>query len=485
MQSWLNDGTEDVQRRTLASLLKRGVATLWGHDHGLSESLSMEQFCESQPAVGYEDIRPWVARMIDGEANLLWPGVTRRFAQSSGTSGGKSKFIPVTGDSLRENHYRGGTYSVALYLAENPESRIFGGRNFILGGSYDNTLGISGRVRVGDLSASLIDCMNPLAALLRVPPKRIALMSDWEKKLPALVDAAVRADVRVIAGVPSWFLGVIKSMLNRMSAASVHDVWPNLEVFFHGGIAFGPYRSEYNAVTDRSKMHYVENYNASEGFFSVQDRLGQEGMLLLPDCGVFYEFLPVGHDIADGTLPMWRLEQDKVYEMIVTAPNGLWRYRIGDTVRVVSVDPVRIVVAGRTQAFINAFGEELMVCNADSAIEQAASLTGASVADYTAAPVYASGNRRGYHQWVVEFVTEPVDMELFVRELDRVLREENSDYDAKRTKDIFLAEPQVVVGSRGVFDRWLEQTGRRGGQRKVPRLSNNREVIDSILKLNE
>ena len=303
------------------------------------------------------------------------------------------------------------------------------------------------------------------------------------KKLPALVNAAMHADVRSISGVPSWFLTVLQTMLARTGAASVHEVWPNLEVFFHGGIAFGPYRTQYERITDTARMRYWENYNASEGFFGVQARPGSPNMRLLMNTDVFYEFLPV--DSPDAVpVPAWEVERGKIYAMLITSGNGLWRYPLGDTVRVESLNPLEITIAGRTKHFINAFGEEVMVHNTDAALMKACSRTGAQVLNYTAAPVYADGNRRGHHQWLIEFSQPPADIERFADELDAALQQENSDYQAKRSGGIFLDRLTVETAKPGVFDRWLASTGKLGGQRKVPRLSNDRRFMDPLLEFN-
>lgn len=483
-RKWPETDTAAIQQQQFDMLLRKGSATAWGDAHGYRRGMEYEKFHDATPLCSYEDIRPIVNRMIAGEANLLWPGVTRRFAQSSGTTGGKSKFVPITDDSLRYCHYRGGTYSLTRYLTLNPESRIFAGKSFILGGSFANTLGINRPdVRIGDLSATLIDRINPLANLTRIPDKHTALLADWEEKLPALVEAGLKADVTNIAGVPSWFLTVLKKILERAGAESIHDVWPNLEVFFHGGIAFGPYRAEYDAITNPSLMHYIETYNASEGFFGVQADASPGRLMLLVDCGMFFEFLPLGADPAEA-VPAWKVKQGEVYEMIITGCNGLWRYRIGDTVKIEATDPVRFTIAGRTKAFINAFGEELMVHNADRALERVCGMMNCSVTDYTAAPVYTHGRHRGRHQWVIEFSSPPESISDFAAALDSALRAENSDYDAKRTDDIFLAPLEVTVARRGLFDSWLESTGKRGGQRKVPRLCNNRDIIEKLLEMN-
>lgn len=470
---------EASQRATLASLLREGCATSWGREHGFEPGLGYEEWRQRSPLVSYEDIRPRVMEMIAGQPSVLWPGVTRRFAQSSGTSGGKSKYIPITQRGLQRCHYRGGTDVVARYLSLYPDSRLMGGKALILGGSFANELGPEYRdVKVGDLSAHLIDCINPLAGLLRVPGKQIALTADWHRKLPRLVDEVIRQDVTNLSGVPSWMMTVLKEVLKVTGAASVHEVWPRLEVFFHGGISFEPYREEYRQLIGPS-MRYLETYNASEGFFGVQLDRDSRAMLLMMDVDTFYEFIPVeGGD----PVPAWQVEAGRVYELVITSSNGLWRYRPGDTVMIESTDPVTITIAGRTQQYINAFGEELMVYNADAAVARTCAATGASIANYTAAPVYATCGTRGRHEWLVEWTAAPDDPDRFAALLDDNLRAENSDYDAKRRGDIFLSRLSIVTVPSGTFDRWLQSTGKLGGQRKIPRLCPDRRYADAILK---
>ena len=335
---------------------------------------------------------------------------------------------------------------------------------------------------VGDLSANLIDAINPLANYFRVPDKHTALLSDWSEKLPALVKASLHENITNISGVPSWFLTVLRSVISEAGATTIHDVWPGLEVFFHGGIAFGPYREQYHAITDTSRMRYIENYNASEGFFAAQDtRDASAGMLLMLNHGIFFEFRPL--DGGD-PVPAWRVEQGKTYALVITSCNGLWRYLPGDTVRIESVEPLRISIAGRTNSFINAFGEELMVWNADAAIAAACASTGARVADYTAAPVYTSCRTKGHHQWIIEWAKAPAcGNEAFADILDAELQKVNSDYQAKRSQDIFLARLELTEAPKGTFARWLASTGRLGGQRKVPRLANDRRIVDNIIEI--
>lgn len=475
--------TESEQRRVLAALLRRASGTVVGERYGFPTIDSYERFT-SLPLVEYEDIRADVMRMVRGEKGILWPGRCIRFAQSSGTSGGKCKFIPITDDALRNNHYGGAAYSVAAYLDQYPESRLFGGKCLILGGSFANELtDVPPAVRVGDLSASLIDRINPLVNLFRVPDKETALMADWEKKLPAIVKASLNEDITNISGVPSWFMTVLRNVLKEAGVSSIHDVWPNLEVFFHGGIAFGPYRDQYRAITDPAKMRYQENYNASEGFFAIQDDRKSSSMRLLCNIGVFYEFIPVESPDAM-PLPAWKVEPGRIYSLVITGSNGLWRYKIGDTVRVESVSPLRITIAGRTRSFINAFGEEVMEWNTDAALAAACRRTGAAVANYHASPVYADCGHKGRHEWLIEWTTPPsCGIDAFAEILDAELTAVNSDYQAKRTGGIFLDRLSIVEVPEGVFDRWLASTGKLGGQRKVPRLANDRKVADSIIEI--
>ncbi len=487
---WHSAG-KDIQLSQLKSLLKRGARSEMGRRYCFNELMRMENpyaaFFYRVPLSDYEMIRNDVMRMVRGESGVLWPGVCRNFAQSSGTSGGKSKYIPVTDDSLHRCHYKGASDTVAHYLRSNPGSRLFSGKGMILGGSFANELDLSKLrgVRVGDLSATLIDKINPFINFFRVPDKKTALMSDWTQKLPALVAAAKDADITNMSGVPSWFLTVAKEIVKARGVENLSEAWPNLEVFFHGGISFEPYRAEYAALTDPDKMHFVENYNASEGFFAVQNDPADKSMLLTIDNDIFYEFIRLS-DPERVPLPIWDLEEGEVYELLITSSNGLWRYHTGDTVRVMSTAPVKIRIAGRTKCFINAFGEELMEENAERAIFEVCRKLGCAMLNYTAAPVFAEGNKRGRHQWLVEWGKAPEYIAEFAMRLDAELRKLNSDYDAKRSHTIFLDPPEVISVKRGVFDEWLRHVGngKLGGQRKVPRLSNDRKIADKILEIN-
>ena len=478
---------EAVQREQLTYLLESASYTEYGQKYRFANIQGYNQFKNTVPLARYEDLKPHIMRMVRGEKNVLWHGRVANFAQSSGTSDGKSKYIPITRESFKRNHYQGAADVVALYLNMNPASRLFAGKAFILGGSFANEVsGAAPGTRIGDLSANLIENINPMVNLLRVPGKQVALMEDWAEKLPTLVKASIKENITNLSGVPSWFLTVLREALKATGTSNIHQVWPNLEVFFHGGISFDPYREQYQAITDPQKMHFVETYNASEGFFAAQSSAESNAMLLLLDVGVFYEFIPIEQDDSENpvTYPAWELEQGKTYALVISSCNGLWRYRIGDTVRVESTSPLKIRIVGRTRSFINAFGEELMVHNANAAITAACQATGASIADYTAAPVFTTETSKGCHEWLVEFTVQPDSLQHFAQVLDSTLKQENSDYEAKRYNDIFLAPPRITVAKPNLFDNWLEMTGKRGGQRKVPRLCNDRKLLDRLLELN-
>ncbi|MBD5317102.1 MAG: GH3 auxin-responsive promoter family protein [Bacteroides sp.] len=480
---------EEVQRAELARMVSMARDTEWGRSHGFRKVRTYEDYRQAVATLTpYEELRPLVMRMIGGEANVLWPGVTRNFAQSSGTSDGRSKYIPVTAESFRRTHYRGARHSVAHYLDNVSGSRLFDGRAFILGGSFANELSLPAGVSVGDLSANLIARMPAMAEWIRVPKRRIALMADWTEKLPALVEASARrTDITNLSGVPSWFLTVLKGVLDHTGAETIHDVWPRLEVFFHGGIAFGPYREQYRRITDPKRMHYLENYNASEGFIAVQNDLSNPAMLMLLDAGQFFEFIPADEALSANPriLAPWEVTKGETYALVLTAVNGLWRYPLGDTVTICDTDPLRITVAGRTKHYINAFGEELMVHNADAALTATCRRLDCDVANYTAAPVYAGSRSRGRHQWLIEFNRAPERLDEFARVLDEEVQRQNSDYQAKRSGGIFLDPLTVTVARRGLFDDWLASTGKLGGQRKVPRLCNDRHFIDPMLQMNQ
>lgn len=480
--SWNRNG-EDTQRRVLAVLLRQLEKTCYGRVNHVKASNSYREFVTRVPLSDYSSLEPWIMRMVRGESDVLWPGLVKRFAQSSGTSSGRSKYIPITSASLRMNHYRGTADVVAHYLRAYPGSRLFSGKGLILGGSFANTLpeGITGHgIKVGDLSATLIEQMPGVSGMFRAPTREIALMEDWEEKLPAIAKSVEKADLTNLSGVPSWMLTLLRRVLDDTGCGDIKELWPNMEVFFHGGISFAPYRGEYARIAGAG-MRYMENYNASEGFFACQNDPDDPAMLLLIDGGVFYEFIPVGTE--EPPVPLWEVERGKIYELVVSGVNGLWRYRPGDTVRIESTAPVKVTVAGRTSSFINAFGEEVMEHNAEAAITAACAEHQASVRNYTVAPRYSRDGRRGCHEWYVEWETAPADTAAFASTLDRALQSVNSDYEAKRSGGIFLDPAEVITVAPGTFEHWLAThgTGRLGGQRKVPRLCNDRRIADELL----
>lgn len=478
--------TDELQQQQLHYLLRMATPTVWGQQYDFLHIKDYQTFSQRVPLQVYDDLRPYIHRMINGEPNILWPGVTRWFAKSSGTTSDKSKFIPVTNNILRKCHYQGPKDVVAFYLRNYPNSRMFEGKGLILGGSHSPSP-LNQRVRQGDLSAVLLQNLTPLAELFRVPRKQIILMDEWESKLQAIVKATAKADVTNLSGVPSWMLTLIKAILDYTGKQTLTEVWPNLELFIHGGISFEPYRACYKQLIPSPNMHYMESYNASEGFFGIQDDPHNPALLLMPDYGVFYEFVPLEeldtpHPQA---IPLEGVEIGRNYALVISTPGGLWRYLIGDTVRFTSLQPPKLLITGRTKHYINAFGEELMVGNAEKALAITCQETGAIVREYTAAPLFElTGKAEGYHQWMVEFEQQPHDLTLFAKRLDMHLQHVNSDYEAKRYKGISLAPLQIIVARKDLFYDWMKQKGKLGGQHKVPRLSNDRKLLEELIALN-
>ena len=471
--------------QVLRRLTSKAERTEWGREHGFASLRTYEDFAASSPVNTYEDLKLAIDRMRQGERDVLWPGQVRWYAKSSGTTNDKSKFIPVSQDGLRDTHYAGGRDAVAWYLGNNPHSRIFDGKALILGGSHASNYNLKNSL-VGDLSAILIENINPLVNLVRVPKKETALLSDFELKRDRIAHEAIRENVSNLSGVPSWMLSVMNRVLEITGKDNLSEVWPNLEMFFHGGVAFTPYREQYRKLIPSANMHYMETYNASEGFFGIQDDPSDLSMSLMLDYGVFYEFIPMDELESPNphVVPLWGVETGRNYAMLISTSSGLWRYMIGDTVRFTGKDPYKFVITGRTKFFINAFGEELIVDNAEVGLAEACRQTGAQVLEYTAAPVFMDGEGKCRHQWLVEFAKEPADIALFARILDETLQHVNSDYEAKRYKDITLQPLELVAARKGLFHDWLASKGKLGGQHKVPRLSNNRVHIEEMLAFN-
>jgi len=477
----------DVQHELFIHLIGQGKLTEWGKSNSFQSIENQRQFREQVPLQDYEDIKPFVDRAIAGEQNILWPGETKWFAKSSGTTSDRSKFIPVTKDSLEGCHYKGGKDLLAIYYNNFPQANLYSGKHLVVGGSAQiNAAGAHSYF--GDLSAIIVKNLPWWAEIKRTPSKEIALMSDWEPKIELLARETMNEDVCILTGVPSWTLVLAHRILEITGKSNLKEVWPNLEMFMHGGVNFEPYRAEFKKIIPDEGMNYVESYNASEGIFGIQDVPGSDELLLMLDYGIFYEFIPM--DSFEGTnsqiiLGLDEVELNKNYALVISTNGGLWRYIIGDTIRFTNLLPFRFKITGRTKSFINAFGEELIVDNAEKAISVACHETGAQLRDYTAAPVYMQflgEDRKGQHEWVIEFIQPPDNIEKFAARLDENLRMINSDYDAKRTKDIALLGPKIVVAKNGTFDAWLKSKGKLGGQHKVPRLSNNREILDDLAR---
>ena len=482
LERHLNEG-EALQRKVLAHLLECAKDTEYGRKHLFDATKDYCYFAKNVPVNTYEELKGDIDRMRQGERDVLWPGRVKWFAKSSGTTNDKSKFIPVSPEGLKRNHYQGGTDVVVLYLRNNPQSRMFDGRGLILGGSHTPNYNLPDSL-VGDLSAILIENINPLVNLFRVPSKQTALLSDFEVKRDRIAREAMNKNVTNLSGVPSWMLSVLNRVMELTGKTHLEEVWPNLEVFFHGGVAFTPYREQYEQLITSPNMHYMETYNASEGFFGVQDDPADKSMLLLLDNDVFYEFIPV-EDLASDPIPLWAVETGKNYAMVISTACGLWRYMIGDTVKFTSTNPYKFVISGRTKSFINAFGEELIVDNAEQGLAYACKKTGAVVSEYTAAPVFMDNKAKCRHQWVIEFAKAPADLADFAATLDRKLQELNSDYEAKRFKDITLQPLEIIEARQNLFNDWLRSRGKLGGQHKVPRLSNERNIIDELIGMNK
>ena len=471
--------------QVLLNLTQKAQNTEWGKTHDFASIKSYEDFAFTSQVNTYEDLKHSIDRMRQGEKDVLWPGHVRWYAKSSGTTNDKSKFIPVSKDGLKDTHYAGGRDAVAWYLGNNPQSRIFDGKALILGGSHAPNYNIK-KSLVGDLSAILIENVNPLVNMVRIPKKEIALLSDFEVKREKIAQAAIRENISNLSGVPSWMLSVMNRVLEITGKDNLSEVWPNLEMFFHGGVAFTPYREQYKRLIPSPNMHFMETYNASEGFFGLQDDPSDLSMSLMVDYGVFYEFIPMDEieNPNPQVLPLWGVETGKNYAMVISTSSGLWRYMIGDTVRFTSLNPYKFVITGRTKFFINAFGEELIVDNAEAGLAEACRQTGAEVLEYTAAPVFMDEDGKCRHQWLIEFAKVPEDMNAFAHILDETLQQVNSDYEAKRYKDITLQPLEIVVARPKLFHDWLKEKGKLGGQHKVPRLSNSRDYIEEMLSLN-
>lgn len=471
----------ETQQETLYQLLAKAALTEWGRKFSYSSITSIREYQSRFPVQTYEDIIPYVERLRKGETNLLWPGEIRWFAKSSGTTTTKSKFIPMSCEALEDCHYRAAKDILAIYTMQRPGTRIFSGKSLTLGGSHKMNP-FSNDSLYGDLSAILIENAPFWVEIIRTPKQKIALLEDFEEKLELITKSTINENVTNISGVPSWYLVLIKQILAYTGKSNLLDVWPNLEVFFHGGISFAPYREQYKKLINGDQMNYMETYNASEGFFGIQDDPGRSDMLLMLDYGIFYEFVPA--DKIDSDSPpvytIGEVEKGVNYAIIISTNGGLWRYMMGDTIVFTCLNPHRLKISGRTKHFINVFGEEVIIDNADKALESACKSTGAVITEYTAGPVFMNISSKGSHEWIIEFEKEPADFGKFIESLDNSLKSVNSDYEAKRYKDLNLVIPVVRSVPAGTFNKWLKANNKFGGQNKVPRLSNSREYIEDL-----
>jgi len=474
----------DVQNELLEQLLDTAKNTEIGKQYDFASISTYREFAERVPVTSYEDNHLQIERARKGESNIFWPTPIKWFAKSSGTTNSKSKFIPVSSASLENCHYAASKDLLCMYLNNNPDANLFLGKSLRLGGSKE--LYKENATVYGDLSAILIDNMPFWAEYSSTPNNEVSLMADWELKMQAIVDQTIQENVTSLAGVPSWMLVLLNNVLESTGKSNLFEIWPNLEVYFHGGVNFDPYIEQYNAILPKDNFRYYEIYNASEGFFAIQDRNANKELLLMLDYGIFYEFIPMDTygSASQKVIPLEQVQVAKNYAIVITTNAGLWRYKIGDTVRFTSISPFRIKVTGRTKHHINVFGEELIIENAETALKQASKHTQCEILDYTAAPIFMEGREKGAHEWIIEFKTPPKDLSLFTKSLDSALMDLNSDYQAKRFNNITLNLPKVHVARQRLFYDWLKQKNKLGGQHKVPRLSNKRDFIEELLHLN-
>lgn len=481
IEAWMQHPIS-AQREVLQDLVTSAQFTEFGRKHGFTKLFNTKAFKEAVPIHEYHDLKPYVERIMEGEQNILWNTPINWFAKSSGTTSAKSKFIPVSQESLEDGHFKAAKDVLTLYYMSNPDSALLTGKGLIIGGSHSIN-SIHDEAHFGDLSAVLMQNTPFWGSWIRTPELKIALLDEWEEKIQKLAESTINENVTSVSGVPTWTLVLFQRILEMTGKQNMKEVWPSLELYMHGGVAFHPYKEQFDRLIGND-IRYLEIYNASEGFFAAQDQPGEEGMLLMLDHGIFYEFMPVEEYGKQNpkTIGLKAVETEKHYAPVITTNGGLWRYLVGDTVQFTSLNPYRVKVSGRLKLFINAFGEELIIDNAERAMAMACTETKAIVTDYTAGPVYFSEEGNGAHEWLIEFEKAPDDLALFAALLDEKLKTLNSDYEAKRHKGIALRPPIIRVLQQGHFNRWLKQKNKLGGQHKVPRLSNDRTVIEEVLK---
>jgi hypothetical protein len=476
----------ETQEKQLRYLLKKAAKTRWGKQHNYAAIKSQEKFAGNVPLQDYPSMQPLIDQVRKGEQNLLWPTEIKWFAKSSGTSTGKSKFLPVTHEAIEDCHFAGGKDVLAFYVKKKPDTKIFTGYSLRLGGSTTFN-SRNHETYYGDLSAVLIENFPFWVEIRSTPNQSVALMEEWESKIELIASRAIKQNVTSLWGVNSWFLVLMHKVLEMTGKSNILDVWPNLEMFSHGGVSFEPYEKQFRKIMPGNQVDFVENYNASEGYFAIQDGDKDKGMLLLLDHGIYYEFIPLSEfaDRNSKTIPLAEVQTGVNYAMVISTNAGLWRYIVGDTIKFVSLDPYRIIISGRTRNFINAFGEEVIIDNAEKAIRAACEAANAEVLEYMAAPVYMKDAESGAHEWVIEFNKQPDDLARFAEVLDDTLKQINSDYEAKRHKNMALRPPIIHVGRSGLFHAWLKKNGKMGGQHKIPRLMNDRSKIEELIALNK
>ncbi len=471
----------EVQQEVLQDLISYAKKTKVGYQYDFNSIRTYEQFNQRVPIITYEDIAGDIKDSRNGEDNIFWPTPIKWYAKSSGTTHAKSKFIPVSVESLEDCHYKAGKDMLSLYINNNPEAQLFTGKSLRLGGSQE--LYRNEKSYFGDLSAIITDNLPLWAEINTTPSLEVSLMSEWEAKLNSIIEETSKENVTSLVGVPSWMLVLINKLMQANGQAELSRIWPNIEVYFHGGVSFRPYKSQFDELFAQHDLQYYEIYNASEGFFAIQDLNGSDELLLMLDYGIFYEFIPFGQPDSS-IIPLASVELGVNYNLVITTNGGLWRYKIGDVVRFTSLSPYRIQISGRTKHFINTFGEELVIENADRAIEIVAKEMKLEVVDYTAAPIFMEGEKQGSHEWLIEFQNPPDDLSRFTMRLDECLKELNSDYEAKRYKDLTMSLPTIQIARKRLFYDWLTRRNKLGGQHKVPRLSNDRKVIETLLVMN-
>ena len=467
-----------TQDKILNKLIRKAERTKFGIEHSFNKIKNYGDFKRLVPDRKYEELFPYIDEIRNGKKNILWPNSIKLFSISSGTTNAKSKYIPLSNETLNDCHFKGGKDMLAIYLNNNPNSKIFNGKGIILGGSKE----INSKYVEGDLSAILLDNFPFWVNTHRIPDIKTATMKNWDNKLEKIINQSINQNITNLSGVPSWMLILLKNIVKKAGVKNITEIWPNLELYIHGGVNFSPYKNQFKSLIPSKKMNYLETYNASEGFFALQDRQDANDMLLLLDYGIFYEFKNI-KEVDKNYISLKDVKTKTDYEIIISTNSGLWRYRIGDIVRFTSISPYRIIIKGRTKSCINTFGEELMVHNTDQAIFEACKKTNCKIAEYTVAPLFLEDSS-GAHEWAIEFENLPKNINLFSQILDQKLKKINSDYEAKRSGNLILREPKLNIIKNGVFFDWLKKRNKLGGQNKIVRLSEKRKFIEELKKLN-